>query len=49
MGLLYLLDGDNGFVKRFFPLQFHEIQVRIPALDAADCATGTLRRSQIRT
>ena len=34
MGLLYLLDGDNGFVKRFFPLQFHEIQVRHSVFDA---------------
>jgi len=21
MGLLYMLDGENGFVKRFFPVQ----------------------------
>jgi hypothetical protein len=28
MGLLYVLEGDSGSVKRFFPLQFHEIQVK---------------------
>lgn len=28
MGLLYVLEGDTGTVKRFFPLQFHEIQVK---------------------
>lgn len=29
MGLLYLLDGETGFVRRYFPLQFHEIQSQI--------------------
>jgi hypothetical protein len=29
LGLLYVLDGDTGLTKRFFPMQFHEIQVRV--------------------
>ena len=33
MGLLYVLDGRNGFVRRFFPLQFHEIQATVAVAD----------------
>ena len=33
MGLLYMLDGDNGFVKRFFPMQFHQIQAQVAVAD----------------
>eukprot|EP01038_Epipyxis_sp_PR26KG_P005673 gene5673-7830_t len=29
LGLLYLMDGDSGFVRRFFPMQFHSIQAQI--------------------
>ena len=29
MGLLYVLDGNSGFTRRFFPLQFHEIQAQV--------------------
>jgi hypothetical protein len=33
MGLLYVLDGGNGFVKPFFPMQFHEIQAQVAVAD----------------
>jgi hypothetical protein len=33
LGLLYVLDGDSGFVKRFFPMQFHEIQAQVAVAD----------------
>ena len=33
LGLLYLLDGDTGFVRRYFPMQFHEIQAQIAVAD----------------
>ena len=33
MGMLYMLDGDNGFVKRFFPMQFHQIQAQVAVAD----------------
>ncbi len=28
LGLLYLLDGESGFVRRYFPMQFNAIEVR---------------------
>jgi hypothetical protein len=33
LGLLYVLDGMSGFVRRFFPMQFHEIQATIAVSD----------------
>ena len=33
IGLLYVLDGDTGFIRRYFPLQFHEIQAQIAVAD----------------
>jgi hypothetical protein len=33
LGLLYLLDGETGFIRRFFPMQFHEIQAQISVAD----------------
>lgn len=33
LGLLYLLDGETGFVRRYFPMQFHEIQAQIAVAD----------------
>ena len=33
MGLLYVLDGDTGFVRRYFPMQFHDIQAQIVVAD----------------
>lgn len=33
LGLLYLLDGESGFTKRFFPLQFHSIQAQVAVGD----------------
>ena len=33
LGLLYVVDVDTGFVKRFFPMQFHEIQAQIAVAD----------------
>ena len=33
LGLLYLLDGESGFVRRFFPMQFHEIQATVAVAD----------------
>ena len=33
LGLLYLLDGESGFTKRFFPLQFHSIQAQVAVAD----------------
>jgi hypothetical protein len=30
---LYVLDGDTGFIRRYFPLQFHEIQAQIAVAD----------------
>lgn len=33
LGLLYVVDADTGFVKRFFPMQFHEIQAQIAVAD----------------
>lgn len=33
LGLLYVLDGDTGFTKRFFPMQFHEIQAQVAVAD----------------
>jgi hypothetical protein len=33
LGLLYMMDGETGFVKRYFPMQFHEIQSQIAVAD----------------
>jgi hypothetical protein len=33
LGLLYLLDGETGFSRRYFPLQFHEIQATVAVGD----------------
>ena len=33
LGLLYVLDGDTGFVKRFFPMQFNQITAQIAVAD----------------
>jgi hypothetical protein len=33
LGLLYVLDGDSGFTRRFFPMQFHQIQSQIAVGD----------------
>ena len=33
MGLLYVLDGETGFTRRFFPMQFHQIQCQVVAAD----------------
>ena len=33
LGLLYVLDGETGFVRRFFPMQFHEIQATVAVAD----------------
>jgi hypothetical protein len=33
LGMLYVLDGDTGFTKRFFPMQFHEIVAQIAVAD----------------
>ena len=33
LGLLYVLDGESGFVRRFFPMQFHEIQSQVAVAD----------------
>lgn len=33
LGLLYVLDGETGFVRRFFPMQFHQIQAQIAVAD----------------
>ncbi len=33
LGLLYVLDGDTGFVRRHFPMQFHEIQSTVAVAD----------------
>ena len=35
LGLLYVLDGESGFVRRFFPMQFHEIQSQVAVADVA--------------
>ena len=29
LGLLYVLDGQTGFVWRYFPMQFHQIQSQV--------------------
>ncbi len=29
LGLLYVLDGETGFVRRYFPMQFHRIEAQI--------------------
>ena len=33
MGLLYVLDGDTGFVRRHFPMQFGPIESQIAVVD----------------
>ena len=33
LGLLYVLDGETGFARRHFPIQFHEIQAQVAAAD----------------
>jgi len=33
LGLLYVLDGESGFARRHFPMQFHEIQAQIAVAD----------------
>lgn len=33
LGLLYVLDGESGFVRRYFPMQFHEIQSQVAVAD----------------
>lgn len=33
LGLLYVLDGETGFAKRHFPMQFHEIQAQVAVAD----------------
>jgi hypothetical protein len=33
LGLLYVMDGESGFVRRFFPLQFHSIQAQVAVAD----------------
>lgn len=33
LGLLYVLDGDSGFVRRYFPMQFHSIQAAVAVGD----------------
>lgn len=35
MGLLYVMDGESGFVRRFFPMQFHSIQAQVSVADVA--------------
>ena len=35
LGLLYVLDGDSGFTRRFFPMQFHQIQAQVAVGDIA--------------
>lgn len=33
LGLLYVLDGDSGYSRRFFPMQFHQIQAQVAVAD----------------
>ena len=33
MGMLYVLDGETGFTRRFFPMQFHKIQAQVAVAD----------------
>ena len=33
LGLLYVLEGDTGTTKRFFPMQFYEIQAQVAVAD----------------
>lgn len=33
LGLLYLLDGETGFVRRYFPMQFNQIEAQIAVAD----------------
>jgi hypothetical protein len=33
LGLLYVIDGESGFVRRYFPMQFHEIQSQVAVAD----------------
>jgi hypothetical protein len=35
LGLLYVMDGESGFVRRFFPMQFHSIQAQVSVADVA--------------
>jgi len=35
MGMLYVLDGETGFTRRFFPMQFHKIQAQVAVADVA--------------
>jgi hypothetical protein len=32
-GMLYVIDGQSGFVRRFFPMQFHSIQAQVAVAD----------------
>lgn len=33
LGLLYVMDGESGFVRRFFPMQFNSIQAGVSVAD----------------
>lgn len=33
LGLLYVMDGESGFVRRFFPMQFNSIQAAVSVAD----------------
>jgi hypothetical protein len=33
LGLLYVLDGETGFVRRYFPMQFHQIEAQVAVAD----------------
>lgn len=35
LGLLYVMDGESGFVRRFFPMQFNSIQAAVSVADVA--------------
>jgi hypothetical protein len=35
LGLLYVMDGESGFVRRFFPMQFQSIQAQVSVADVA--------------
>ena len=38
LGLLYVLDGQTGFVWRYFPMQFHQIQCQVAVADLVGSA-----------
>merc|ERR1711871_1182924 len=33
LGLLYVMDGETGYVRRYFPMQFHAIQATVAVAD----------------